>query len=858
MTKKMYSRKKNNKGFSLVELLVAISILAVISLTLVTFMGSSSRTYTRTSTEATLQAEAQVVANAISDRIIDCTDNIDYSTTVLSNIDGLPENKLSGGTDKRFGDSTNGEVLQIINENSKCMLLLDRERDVIYYMEVERNMADPDKKFPKFSYGSDADYSTSNRQILAEHVTDFKVNKDRYADEHILWFELTYEKNNRSYTGTYQVNIRNHITLDAGDPDATPDTTLLQSLYVSPAVRYVNLINGMPYDEIYDPNAATSNPNNPNNHIPVLTELAFTVSGKPSTVALNEVSWSLSTTGTGLTIPDGEEKKHPVTRLSLSTSGDDYKHKSFKLTAECQGKSAYSTIFIRKVTGVNVSSTSGLTSGTDSITGAAIKTTGRRNTVNLNAGVNGWNLEKQHKYVKWTVLYKESVGESYKELSSYSNSSDIATTAVIGNTISVAVGAKAEYGSYFQVVATSVFDESQYGAIEFSVQKKASSDGNKVFARGMDMDLAAIYEMFGVHGEDCAQFLWARLGNMSAITDNTPANPDNHYSKDSAALYIDGTTLYFESPPNNVMYSGNDLVNAYYSAKQADIYVYFVREDGTQYGWDIKYYYPEVRMFKTTVDLLDEVHDYNNTHYKSDSAGYPNDACITGGKNGGNIIHQCGDSFCIDHNCNGDHIIQDMMKLEDTTKNIVIAKGTSKALRFYLQGYNITDKNMIGVYINASESKRGTNIATGNAGASSYFTASLTSSIGSRKKLQDNGVITLKAVSEKSSKYYPTDVIPLRVCLDEYYLLKDTPDTRSYTEYNVYIANVEGANIFIPTPDSSQGWPTNVSNTAQDYTMGPGNVLVKLWKDKNDGSYRMKYNNTTFIYNTTYHYWAEQ
>lgn len=857
MRKKMFSRKKNNKGFSLIELLVALSILAVISLTLVTFMGSSSRTYTRTSTEATLQAEAQVVANAISDRIIDCTENIDYSTTVLNNVDGLPSNSLDGGT--RFGDSVNGEVLQIINENTKSILLLDRKEKVIYYMEVSRDMADPDKKFPKFSYGDESDYSNSDRQILAEHVTEFKVNKDRYANEHILWFQLTYEKNNKSYTGTYQVNIRNHITLDAGDPDATPDTTLLQSLYVSPAVQYVNLINGLPYDEKYDPNSSTGNPNNPDNHIPVLTELVFTVSGKPSTVPLNEVSWSVSTTGTGLTFSTEEAKKHPVARPTLSSKADDYKHKNFKVTAECQGKSAYGMVYIRKVTGVNVSSSSGLTSGTDSITGAAIKTTGRRNAVNLNAGVNGWNLEKQHKYVKWTVLYKESVGGTYKELSSYSNSSDIATTAVIGNNFTVTVGAKAEYGSYFQVVATSVFDESQYGAIEFSVQKKTSSDGNKVFARGMDMDLAAIFETFGLHDDDCAQFLWAALETMSGINEQAPANPDNHYSKDNASLYINGNILYFESPPNNIMYSGDDLVNYYYSAKQGDITVEYVSEDGTIKKWTaIKYFYPEVRLFKTSVDLLDEVHEYNDTHYKSNAAGYPNDACITGGKNEGNIIHQCGDSFCIDHNCNGDHIIQDMMKLDDTTKNIVIAKGTSKALRFYLQGYNITDKNMIGVYINASGNKRGTNIATGNAGASSYFSASLTSSIGSRKKLQDNGVITLKAVSEKTSKYYPTDMIPLRVCLDEYYLLKKTPDTRSYTEYNVYIANVEGSNIFIPTPDSSQGWPTNVGNTAQDYTMGPGNVLVKLWKDKNDGSYRMKYNNTTFIYNTTYHYWAEQ
>jgi len=63
---------KKNKGFTLVELLVAFAIFGIISVALVGFLTMSSRSYRRTSAIVSLQIEYQVTMSMVSEYIIDC------------------------------------------------------------------------------------------------------------------------------------------------------------------------------------------------------------------------------------------------------------------------------------------------------------------------------------------------------------------------------------------------------------------------------------------------------------------------------------------------------------------------------------------------------------------------------------------------------------------------------------------------------------------------------------------------------------------------------------------------------------------------------------------------------------------
>jgi prepilin-type N-terminal cleavage/methylation domain-containing protein len=67
----MTQRKKDNRGFTFIEMLAAVSILAIVMVSLAFIMSYSSRNYRSLNEEVTLQTEAQIIMNQMNDLIIE-------------------------------------------------------------------------------------------------------------------------------------------------------------------------------------------------------------------------------------------------------------------------------------------------------------------------------------------------------------------------------------------------------------------------------------------------------------------------------------------------------------------------------------------------------------------------------------------------------------------------------------------------------------------------------------------------------------------------------------------------------------------------------------------------------------------
>lgn len=67
----MINRKKDNRGFTFIEMLVAVSILAIVMVSLAFIMSYSSRNYRNINEEVTLQTEAQIIINQMNDLILE-------------------------------------------------------------------------------------------------------------------------------------------------------------------------------------------------------------------------------------------------------------------------------------------------------------------------------------------------------------------------------------------------------------------------------------------------------------------------------------------------------------------------------------------------------------------------------------------------------------------------------------------------------------------------------------------------------------------------------------------------------------------------------------------------------------------
>lgn len=70
--------RKNNKGLTLVELIIAIAILTIASIAIVSFMVTGTKSYASSSTDINLQYEAQLVTTQIQDLMVDATEGVNY------------------------------------------------------------------------------------------------------------------------------------------------------------------------------------------------------------------------------------------------------------------------------------------------------------------------------------------------------------------------------------------------------------------------------------------------------------------------------------------------------------------------------------------------------------------------------------------------------------------------------------------------------------------------------------------------------------------------------------------------------------------------------------------------------------
>ncbi|NLT14345.1 MAG: prepilin-type N-terminal cleavage/methylation domain-containing protein [Clostridiales bacterium] len=70
--------RQKNGGFSLIELIVSIAILAIVSLTAMGFMASGANSFSSVSGNVSLQVRSQLAMGNIQEKMIDCNFGLDF------------------------------------------------------------------------------------------------------------------------------------------------------------------------------------------------------------------------------------------------------------------------------------------------------------------------------------------------------------------------------------------------------------------------------------------------------------------------------------------------------------------------------------------------------------------------------------------------------------------------------------------------------------------------------------------------------------------------------------------------------------------------------------------------------------
>ena len=176
------SMRKNDKGFSLIELLVAMAIMAIISVALVGFIKAGSTNYRKTNQNVKVQYEQQLVVNQLRDLILEASAGVYYDAS--------------------------SQTLAIYSRSTDAAGVTTYPVTRISYNATAQEM-----KFGKATFAtvSAIDFTTiSADKLLAENVTQFNVDLTDVAKGKIK-FQLGFQIEQTTSTVTETVALRNNL-----------------------------------------------------------------------------------------------------------------------------------------------------------------------------------------------------------------------------------------------------------------------------------------------------------------------------------------------------------------------------------------------------------------------------------------------------------------------------------------------------------------------------------------------------------------------------------------------------------------------------------------------------------------------
>ena len=196
--KKDGNKKENNRGLTLVELLVSITILTIVVGAAMSFFVHAINLYHRGSQEANLQNEAQLTMTQLQSMVV----NASHGVSV-----GVGSPSLSGNNLYVYNRETDATG---VNQYKVTHVYQDGEKLMYCYMNYSLN--------PDGSSSLSAD--KENPLVLSEYIENFMVDLTQLQSKNSIDIQLDFKCKDRTYSTRNTFLLRNSISREAdGSPD---------------------------------------------------------------------------------------------------------------------------------------------------------------------------------------------------------------------------------------------------------------------------------------------------------------------------------------------------------------------------------------------------------------------------------------------------------------------------------------------------------------------------------------------------------------------------------------------------------------------------------------------------------------
>ncbi|MCR5507503.1 MAG: prepilin-type N-terminal cleavage/methylation domain-containing protein [Lachnospiraceae bacterium] len=194
-------RRINDRGFSLVELLIAVAIATIVGGAIFGFMTVGAKNFSWNSAEVNLQNESQLAFNQMQELIIDTAVGVEYFDK-----DGASETKVEKDSEI---DPSHDKLLRLNNYDYVYEIYWDRSDEKLYYGEYTASITgDVVSKGPSTL---DAPTFESNYVLMSEYITGFAVDLSRLVSNRVVRVDLVYEKQGKTLATSHNITLRNQV-----------------------------------------------------------------------------------------------------------------------------------------------------------------------------------------------------------------------------------------------------------------------------------------------------------------------------------------------------------------------------------------------------------------------------------------------------------------------------------------------------------------------------------------------------------------------------------------------------------------------------------------------------------------------
>ena len=205
--------RKDQAGFTLVELLIAVTIMAIVTASVCGFIIVGSKSYASGNSDISVQQEAQLALNQISDVLIDTTRSVNYAAYDDSGAAtlGLKDAEFtfepSGKSLTMFNgvsvvDSGGTETIEEGNGNKNYLFYWDKADETLYYSEIGIT----ETSFPM--------PGENGCVVLAERVKEFSADLTQVEEKRVVQISMTFTNGNKEYKTSNNITIRNKVGIN--------------------------------------------------------------------------------------------------------------------------------------------------------------------------------------------------------------------------------------------------------------------------------------------------------------------------------------------------------------------------------------------------------------------------------------------------------------------------------------------------------------------------------------------------------------------------------------------------------------------------------------------------------------------